>query len=1067
MNDKHQKAIDQLLKDLKERSKELTCLYTIEELLNNPDLPFETLFRKIIKIIPEGWQFPEITEVEIQYEGDTYISEGFSESQHFQIAPVKIQGIEKGFVKVSYREKIFHGSRTDFLEEEQKLLNTIADRISHYILHKNMKEVFNDLKQMEKKLVQKNINETSVIINMLKRSDQKLLIYISRKMLYYLAWNGVERAKSILKEFSETKQSDTIYTSEESNKPSRKKTINTMLHLSESIFRLAQENMPETQIIDFIHKWIDEEKSSFFIKVLETPASSFPEVIEAISKFRFLEKEGVRLSKSIEKGLRVSLIRHFFSDQMEFINIAKEHLTVEDYFEISKRVILTKDSKGKLGGKSAGLFLAESILKKDKNNREIFDSIKIPKTWFISSDGLMSFLRYNNLEGIIDQKYKDIDEIHIEYPNIIQIFKNSHFPPEIMQGLLTVLEDFGDKPIIVRSSSLLEDRVGSAFSGKYKSLFLANQGTKQERLEALEDAIAEVYASVFGPDPIEYRTERGLLDFHEEMGIMIQEVVGTQTGPYYMPTFAGVAFSRNEFRWSPRIKSEDGLIRMVPGLGTRAVDRVSEDYPTLISPGKPTLRTNISPEEVLRYSTKKIDVIDLNTNSFCTIDFDALIKSNGSQINGVENLVSIYDRNMIRNPASRFGIDFDNQKLVPTFDGLIKNTVFIKKIKALLETLSDAFNGPVDLEFAQNGDDLYLLQCRPQSFSNETAPVPIPQDVDERRILFKAGKHISNGLITNITHLVYIDPAAYSSLSKLEDLKSVGRAVGRLNRILPRHQFVLMGPGRWGSRGDIKLGVSITYSDINNTSALIEIAMKKGDYTPELSFGTHFFQDLVEEGIRYIPIYPSHSGTIFNIDILSNSRNILDDILPEFSFLSDVIKVVDIPESFNNNNLKIVMNSDEVQALAFLTENLENTSSRNEEPIFVPASSDSHWRWRKHMAETIAAELDPVKFDVKGFYLFGSTKNATAGPCSDIDLIIHRGDSESKLKELQIWLEGWNSCLVQMNHLKTGFNTKQILDIHYITDEDIRKKTSFAIKIGAITDAALPLKMNVSDQRAK
>lgn len=117
------------------------------------------------------------------------------------------------------------------------------------------------------------------------------------------------------------------------------------------------------------------------------------------------------------------------------------------------------------------------------------------------------------------------------------------------------------------------------------------------------------------------------------------------------------------------------------------------------------------------------------------------------------------------------------------------------------------------------------------------------------------------------------------------------------------------------------------------------------------------------------------------------------------------------------------------------------------------------------MAETIASELDPERYDIKGFYLFGSTKNATAGPCSDIDIIIHKGDSEEKNKELSIWLEGWNSCLAKMNQMKTGYNTTYILDIHYITDEDIENRTSYAIKIGAITDAALPLKLNSKNQQ--
>ena len=187
------------------------------------------------------------------------------------------------------------------------------------------------------------------------------------------------------------------------------------------------------------------------------------------------------------------------------------------------------------------------------------------------------------------------------------------------------LDDFGEVPLIVRSSSLLEDRLGTAFAGKYKSLFLANQGDKKERLEALLEAVAEVYASIFSPDPIQYRAERGLLDFHEEMAVMIQAVVGRQLGKYFFPAFAGVAFSRNEFRWSSRIRREDGLLRLVPGLGTRAVDRLSDDYPILVAPGQPNLRVNVSIDEVIRYSPGKIDVIDLEKNGFVTKNIKDLI----------------------------------------------------------------------------------------------------------------------------------------------------------------------------------------------------------------------------------------------------------------------------------------------------------------------------------------------------------------------------------------------------------------------------------------------------------
>src|SRR5438270_1900362 len=225
----------------------------------------------------------------------------------------------------------------------------------------------------------------------------------------------------------------------------------------------------------------------------------------------------------------------------------------------------------------------------------------------------------------------EIDQVRQEYPHLVALFKRSSFPSEFAKGLALALDDLGDVPLIVRSSSLLEDRPGSAFSGKYKSLFLGNQGSKEERLAALMDAITEVYASIFGPDPTEYRAERGLLDVHEEMGIMIEEVVGMKVGKYFLPACSGVAFSNNEFRWSSRIKRTDGLIRLVPGLGTRAVDRVADDYPVLIAPGQPTLRANVTVDEVLKYSPKRVDVINLETNAFETVSTHQLLTYCGSQ----------------------------------------------------------------------------------------------------------------------------------------------------------------------------------------------------------------------------------------------------------------------------------------------------------------------------------------------------------------------------------------------------------------------------------------------------
>ena len=241
-------------------------------------------------------------------------------------------------------------------------------------------------------------------------------------------------------------------------------------------------------------------------------------------------------------GIRVALIIRFLSDNLSYINIAKHHITILRVNKILDRVFGPSQGKGKLGGKSAGLILARQVLMDKRKEKPILNNVTSPKTRFLTSDGILEFLHYNALEEFVFVKYQAPDEIKQEYPFLEYIFKNSHFPPEAIAIFNKILNDMHEKPIIVRSSSFLEDSFEASFSGKYKSLFLANTGTRDERLSALKNAVAEVYASTFAPDPIEYRKERGLLDFGEEMGILIQEVVGTRIGKYYLPSYAGVAF---------------------------------------------------------------------------------------------------------------------------------------------------------------------------------------------------------------------------------------------------------------------------------------------------------------------------------------------------------------------------------------------------------------------------------------------------------------------------------------------------------------------------------------------
>ncbi|HOQ24908.1 MAG TPA: PEP/pyruvate-binding domain-containing protein [Bacillota bacterium] len=1051
---------DPVLEILKERAKELNCLYQVEEVLSNRQLSMPEIFEEIVRIIPSGWQFPDICQARIVYENSSYQLPNFIPSPWMDSSDIKVDDKIVGRVEVSYTKKVPWREGSFFLDKEHQLIRTIADRIGQVILHRRMESILRewDRARVELSEQQDRYQEWRVIISLLRRTDRSMLFHICQKMINHLSWSGITEANEILQKFDADPGEPVSGTRADQNSPSLKIPLD-LQNICERTFRLAAERLSDKEITAYLKQWIFEEKGYQLIRAINRIGASLSEINEAVAEY-CTNTEGTNTSYSpTERWLKVALIKRFLADDLSFINIAKQYIEVKDFRDVIQRVIFPAGSHGKLGGKSAGMLLARHILESFKEYLPMPFPIKTPKTWYITTDALTEFIHYNNLEELYELKYKNIQEIRANYPNIIQLMKNSRFPPGIIKSLAMALDDFGDTPLIVRSSSLLEDRIGASFSGKYKSLFLANQGSKQKRLEQLMDAIAEVYASVYGPDSLQYRSERGFLDFHEEMGIMIQELVGVRIGPYYLPLCAGVAFSNNELRWSPRVKREDGLVRMVMGFGTRAVDRLSDDFPVLVSPGQPALRVNFTPDEIKRYSPKKIDLINLEKETFETVDAKLFLQEYGDQIPNIHLLVSVFREDHLTQP-SRFELDFAKDELIVNFEGLFSRTPFLKQMESILKTLAEKMKTPVDLEFAFDGENLFLLQCRSQSSGENNQPAPIPKDIPTNEIIFTAKRYISNGRIPGVSYIVYVSPEEYSQLTKLEDLQRVGRAVSMLNMLLPKRQFILMGPGRWGSRGNIKLGVQVGYADINNTCLLVEIAKQKGNYVPELSFGTHFFQDLVESDIRYLPLYPDDREILFNEAFLTRSENLLAKLLPEYGDLSDVIRVIDVPTVTHGKVLRVLMNGDLNEAIGYLTDptvTIVEEKQTHEEP--VPQPSDDFWRWRYHMAERIAAELDPNYFGVKAMYLFGSTANATAGPGSDIDLLIHCQGDEKQRQELLQWLDGWSLCLAEINFLKTGYSCKGLLDVHLISDEDIANKTSFAVKIGAVTDPAQPLKL--------
>jgi hypothetical protein len=381
------------------------------------------------------------------------------------------------------------------------------------------------------------------------------------------------------------------------------------------------------------------------------------------------------------------------------------------------------------------------------------------------------------------------------------------------------------------------------------------------------------------------------------------------------------------------------------------------------------------------------------------------------------------------------------------------------QLEAILKTLSSAMGVPVDIEFASTGTDFYLLQCRPQSQAADDVAMEIPSNLPDASVLFTAVKHVSNGRVGDITHIVYVDPDRYGELADYADLVAVGEAVGKLNKLLPRRQFILMGPGRWGSRGDIKLGVRVTYSEINNSAMLIEVARKKGNYVPDVSFGTHFFQDLVESGIRYLPLYPDDEGSKFNERFLFESPNSLAAHCPECAGVGEVLRVIDVPEATGGKVLRVLMNADRNLAVGFFASPESAVRASCESGAAVAREDEDQARWRLRMAERIAFHCGGQPWGVRGVYYVDESDGRDFDPSGPIKLVIHFAGTGRQRKDIETWLNGWSLSLAEMNYFRTGFHSDGLLEVHFLTDEKIRGEMDVALRIKAPSEVVreLPL----------
>ncbi|MBW2186325.1 MAG: PEP/pyruvate-binding domain-containing protein [Deltaproteobacteria bacterium] len=585
------------------------------------------------------------------------------------------------------------------------------------------------------------------------------------------------------------------------------------------------------------------------------------------------------------------LCRHIIGREPRVLQLAQKYFSLEGLLKIKSRIIGT----GYIGGKSVGMLLARKILQHD-NQRNWDENLEHHDSFYVGSDVYFSYLIHNGWWKLFMEQKTD-DGYYRCGAELHDKLLHGEFSEDTKTELKKMLDYYGQYPIIVRSSSLLEDSFGNAFAGKYDSFFCVNQGSPEQRYQDLESAIRQVFSSAMSQDALTYRKQRGLDKKEEQMALLIMRVSGSYRGKYYFPELAGVGVSHNTFVWDKEMDPTAGMLRLVLGMGTRAVDRVEGDYPRIVALDYPLKKPYAGFDDARRFAQRDVDLLNITDNALQTI---SLLQLNREIDDIPMEKYAVRDYETMQLMEQRSNNRQDAWLL--NFDQLLSETPFSTMMQQILKTLEKAYDYPIDIEFTVNMVDeqpkINIVQCRPLQTQGHDKRVNLPENVNDSELFLSTKSNFMGGNISRkLNWLIWVEPEEYVKLSTSAK-HDIARLIGRINkRVCDRkdNQTLLMGPGRWGTSTP-ELGVPIRFAEISNITALCEVAFTTGGLMPELSFGSHFFQDLVEADIFYLALFPEKKGIRFDKEWLDQQRNSLEGILPSYSKYKRVVKVVKLDQ---------------------------------------------------------------------------------------------------------------------------------------------------------------------------
>ena len=599
----------------------------------------------------------------------------------------------------------------------------------------------------------------------------------------------------------------------------------------------------------------------------------FP-IAEIVRRHRFTH---IEQAESVRKLIFQSIVKY-----RKVKNRGIVAIFLKDRFDLYSN--FARIGEGSLGGKGRGLAFIDQIIKRHPECDDFQGvQITIPRTVVLCTDIFDQFMEYNGLYNIALSNKEDSE--------ILRHFLRAKLPEHLLEDFMALFAVF-NKPLAIRSSSLLEDSHYQPFAGIYATYMIPYLNDKEKMLQLLCDAVKGVYASVFYKDSKAYMNATSNVIEQEKMAIIIQEVVGEQHGEYYYPTFSGVGRSLNYYPIGDE-KSEEGVVELAAGLGKYIVDggmslRFSPKHPHHI------IQTS-AVEYALRDTQKQLYALSTmppENGEFSTDEGFNIRKvpiQEAFKSDSLRYVVSTFDPNdrMLRDT------DWGPGRKVVTFANVLKQEVFplAKSVDFMLSTGQYAMGRPVEIEFAGNINQnanteekkgtLYWLQMRPIVDKKEMLDDSV-LDVDDSELVLRSDSALGHGMMDNVKTIAYVKTRNFDSSRN----PALALEVEKINRELLEKgkPYILIGPGRWGS-SDYALGIPVRWPQIAGARLIVETAIP--GYRIEPSQGTHFFQNLTSFGVGYFTIDPSAGKGWMDSEYL-------DSLQPMYE--SENIRVVEFPE---------------------------------------------------------------------------------------------------------------------------------------------------------------------------